>query len=297
MTDLNHLLDGAIAPFADGARYALIDYPMYHNPGDAAIWAGTRIVLERVLGRPPSHVSTLNGFDPQACRRAIGTGRVFLLGGGNFGGLYARHHQYRLRAITGLHGTPIVQLPFSVAGLDADSAAETRRVLSGHGAVTLIARDRRSQSLARDLLGVEVALAPDGAHALRLSVAPPIGAETRQQRRDRESVQTGQGAQSWDWADIPALRRLNRLGKLARALAPRPLVLPLFDRLAQAKVAAACARLGQGQTVVTDRLHGMILASVIGRRVEAQDNSTGKVAAYLETWGQALPEVRLAPDA
>ncbi|SNX71120.1 pyruvyl transferase EpsO [Cereibacter ovatus] len=292
---LTGLLESALRPLVDGGRYALIDYPLYHNPGDAAIWLGTRQILGGLFGTAPAYTATLRGFDPDTCRRRIGGGTVFLLGGGNFGGLYSRHHDMRLRVIAAMAGNRIVQLPFSVAGLD-EALEPTRKVLAAHGNVTLIAREAHSQAVVARLLGERPLLAPDAAHGLRLPVGAPIRDETRLLRRDREAAASGtriDAGDSWDWADLPRLRWLNRAGKAALALAPAAAAPALRDRLARAKVETAAARLAEGQTVVTDRLHGAILASVIGRKTVVRDNATGKVAAYLQTWGKGLPSCRL----
>mgnify|MGYP006186938005 FL=1 len=77
------------------------------------------------MQRPPAHVSTLGGFDAAACRRAIGEGMIFILGGGNFGSLYPRHHAHKLDMIRRMPDNPILHLPFSIAGTDPRIMAET----------------------------------------------------------------------------------------------------------------------------------------------------------------------------
>lgn len=281
-----------------GGRYALIDYPDYNNPGDAAIWLGTRKMLGDMAGGPPAYVSSLKRFDAAACIGKVGDGTVFLLGGGNFGSLYARHHARRLAAIAALHGNRVVQLPFSLAGVEGSVIEATRRVVRAHPDLTLIARDNATLAKAEALLGTGLLLAPDPAHALALTAPCPTKGEARLLRKDRESTGrldgTGQRLDSFDWADIGRLRALNRLGKLALMLALPSARLAVMDLTAQAKVATAVNCLATGERVVTDRLHGMILAQMIGRDVVVHDNATGKVAAYLETWGASLGSVSIA---
>ena len=64
-----------------------------------------------------------------------------------------------------------------------------------------------------------------------------------------------------------------------RYLAARP-----FDRLAWRRVSSACSLLASGRIVVTDRLHGHILALLLGQPQVLLDNSYGKVNAFYETW-------------
>jgi pyruvyl transferase EpsO len=45
--------------------------------------------------------------------------------------------------------------------------------------------------------------------------------------------------------------------------------------------------------VVTDRLHGAIVARLAGRRVTLLDNSYGKLAAYHDAWWHDDPDVVL----
>lgn len=291
-------LKAAIAPHCDDSRYGLIDYPMYCNPGDAAIWLGTRLAFEQLIGTAPAYVSTLRGFDLHACRSVLGTNPVFFLGGGNFGAIYSRHHQLRLAAIEALRGQAVIQLPFSLAGLSDDPhlLAQTRDVIASHGQVTLIARDRHSRDRASELLTREVAFAPDAAHALTLAADEPRYDTTWLLRSDRETlseVTPSEAADRWDWSTLSTLRTLNRFGKLACAFTPSARRLRLFDWLAAAKVRAATVRLARARTVVTDRLHGMILAQAMQRHVIAHDNCTGKLSAYLATWGHHLDHVSL----
>ncbi len=294
---VNQLSSVIASRVSRGEPYALVDYPDYNNPGDAAIWLGTRIVLEAVTGRVPDYVSTLKGFNAVACVSKIGDGCVFLLGGGSFGSLYGKHHARRLAAISALPRNRIVQLPFSLAGLDGAVIAETRRVVRSHPGITLIARDRATLSKATALFDVEILLAPDPAHAVTLKAPAPMTAETwllrRDQERDDEDAADVAGDR-FDWVDIGRLRLLNRLGKLGLVLAPASACIAVMDRTAKLKVTAAVNRLAIGERVVTDRLHGMILAQMIGRDVAVRDNATGKVSAYLETWGASLAGVSIA---
>ncbi len=308
MPDYNTLMDefaskggliartkGVLRPLVSpGQPYALLDYPLYNNPGDAAIWVGARRLLEAVMQRPPAHVSTLGGFDAAACRRAIGEGMIFILGGGNFGSLYPRHHAHKLDMIRRMPDNSILHLPFSIAGTDPRIMAETARVLAGHGQVHLIAREGHSQALIAEHLGLSVPMAPDTAHALTPVPHLPLQAQTRLIRRDRETrAAEATGPDDWDWSDLGGLRRVNRLGKLAYHLTRGARRAQVLDRLAASRVEIACDRLGQAQTVVTDRLHGMILALLLGRPVTAHDNATGKLRAYVESWGAELGPVTL----
>jgi pyruvyl transferase EpsO len=53
--------------------------------------------------------------------------------------------------------------------------------------------------------------------------------------------------------------------------------------------------LSLGETIVTDRLHGMLIGLQMGRSVVAIDNNNFKLTKYADTWfGATQPDVRFA---
>ncbi|WP_187969782.1 polysaccharide pyruvyl transferase family protein [Aquibium microcysteis] len=287
-------------------RYAIVDYPGYANPGDAAIWCGARTLLAELTGRPPSYVSTLRHLDAARCREAVAGGTIFFLGGGNFGSLYARHHRLRLRALDALRDETIVLLPLSVAdaadpAADRDLSAQAGSVLRRCARLTVLAREHHSRTVLAQAYGIEAGLCPDTAHGLTPPAVQPVRETIALRRRDgeaRRGASDGQpaGEPSFDWSDDGSLRWINRIGKAAPIIPFHRLRLAAFDGIARRKVVLACDLLGRGRTVVTDRLHGVILASTMGRTVLARDNATGKVGSYVETWAEILPRVSIGAD-
>jgi len=146
-----------LRPHCRQGPYAILDYPNYLNPGDSAIWSGTRRTLEMLFGAPPAYAASLRSFSASRCRAATRGGTVFFLGGGNFGSIYEKHHRRRLAAIEALPDRRIVFLPFSTAGFaggDAGLREETISAVSRHRAMTLFAREERSRAeLARHFSG------------------------------------------------------------------------------------------------------------------------------------------------
>ncbi|RST84436.1 hypothetical protein EJC49_21120 [Aquibium carbonis] len=305
MTDCaRQILQQALGRHMDGKPYALIDYPSYANPGDAAIWCGARGLLETAAGRAPSYVSTLRHFDADECRRAVAGGPVFFLGGGNFGSLYEKHHRLRLRAVEQIADQVIVLLPLSVAekplpASDPVLVARTREVFGGCARLTILSREHRSRAILRDVYGLDSSLCPDTAHGLAPPVQAPVVGLVRLARCDgeaprRETAHKSSKDDAFDWSDDASLRWINRAGKLAPLIPVQRLRLAAFDHVARRKVAVACRLLGRGRVVATDRLHGVILADLMGREVIASDNATGKVRSYVETWAAQLTRVSLA---
>ncbi|QVL52799.1 MAG: polysaccharide pyruvyl transferase family protein [Cyanobium sp. M30B3] len=65
-----------------------------------------------------------------------------------------------------------------------------------------------------------------------------------------------------------------------------------LHRLSLGMVHLAVHQLAGRELVITDRLHAVILASLLGIPSLALDNRTGKVHSFLRTWGAWLPEAQ-----
>lgn len=55
---------------------------------------------------------------------------------------------------------------------------------------------------------------------------------------------------------------------------------------AERRFARGVNMIAPGEVVITDRLHAMLIALQVGRRVIAIDNATGKLSAYAQAWLQ-----------
>lgn len=276
--------------------YALVDYPNYLNPGDAAIWLGARKALAILNGGPPAYTAPLREFSSRACLAAIGTGTIYFLGGGNFGDLYPKHHRARLKVIRSVPESPIVLLPSSCAWADAPSPeiiGETQHAFRARTSrARFFAREPKTQSQLFELLEIESVLCPDLVHALDISGPPPSKEVAAILRRDREAA--GPPASGADWSDMRGQRFWNRSGKLMLRFTGGVPRMRLQDWIASKKTQAAIDALAHGRVLVTDRLHAMLLGTALGRDVVALDNGTGKVMAYHDQWGVHLTRVHRA---
>ena len=62
-----------------------------------------------------------------------------------------------------------------------------------------------------------------------------------------------------------------------------------LNRLSLGMVHEACRQIAGRQLVITDRLHAVILASLLGVPSLAIDNHNGKIHSFLDTWAPWLP--------
>jgi exopolysaccharide biosynthesis predicted pyruvyltransferase EpsI len=308
------VLDGLGCALAGRSSCVLVDYPRHLNVGDQAIWLGERAAL-RALGVEVTIACERADYRAARLRRHVGDGVICLHGGGNFGDLYPTHQALRERVLTDFRGRPVVQLAQSISFASSETLERTRRLISDHGDVTLLVRDTVSEGFAREHFDAEVALIPDSAFALGALERPRPASEpiVRLARRDREARDAGADmAGTFDWLEAPSDggdRRELAIRRLRLALAtgrregggrfPRaggPALLRAFDDYASWSVRRGASLLARGRVVITDRLHGHILCTLMSIPHVILDSSDGKVRNYWETWTHASDVARWADD-
>ena len=312
LLDIRRTLQDSLASAVAGHdACALLMFRDCDNFGDAAIWLGALGLLDEL------HVSVrysqpLYVLHPRALRSVVGDGPILVNGGGSFGDVYRLTQRFLHRIVETFPERRIVVLPQTVYFETTDGLEEAKRVIAGHPDLVLMCRDRDSFETARTEFDCDVQLVPDLAFALGPQPAPPPPRERALWllRRDHEAVPRPDEAGPTpivvhDWEDIltaePGRARRIRAEELGyRALrrvvgvVPQAHAGPLLPvasarRLAAARVDAAFALLARGECVVTDRLHGHLLATLLGRPSVVCDNSFGKVRSFYETWTQPLP--------
>lgn len=300
LASLGRTLDRTLEPLIPrGESLALVDFPRSANVGDSLIWLGTLAWLARTGRGAPRYVCSDLTYDRHALARRIGNGTILLGGGGNFGDLYPDHQEFREQVIADFPGHRIVQLPQSIHFESATELARARAVIGRHARLTLLVRDQRSLDVARAEFPAPSLLCPDLAFALGPQPRPagPSRSVVWLSRNDKESRPEASlakvpGLEPVDWVtdDPHPLIALNL--RMDRWLRHRPGLRPwvagwlptTFERVARLRVARGVRILGAGRVVVTDRLHGHILALLLGIPHCVVDNSYGKVRGLHEAW-------------
>ena len=303
---LRHTLLESLRPLVSGASAtALIDFPAHSNVGDSAIWLGALAAL-RSLGAPaPVYTCDAATYDRATLARAIGDGTIFFTGGGSFGDLWERHLRLRERVVADFPRNRIVQLPESVHFQREESLARAQAVWNAHERVTILVRDTASLAFMQREFTAPVHLAPDLAFAL----GPPPRASTPTRdvlwlkRDDKEdSFPSHRPAESTDWIAEPLTPLIAWSDRLRDEAARRAWVRPIargllphsYVPLARQRLARGIALLSGGRVLVTDRLHGHILATLLGIPHVVLDNSYGKLHHFIRSWTSTSPLVRMA---
>lgn len=282
-------------------RCALLDFPAYSNVGDSAIYLGVLEAL-KTLGIRIDFVchrdENIDGIDALAPE-----GVILLLGGGNFGDLWLGHQDFRESVIERYRHRRIIQLPQSIYFNDPKRLRHCASLIAAHPDFTLLVRDHPSLDLAQAHFECPVQLCPDtafllGPQSLRTPRPDEVMCLLRTDAEIRDA-DTGSCALSArlrveDWLEeIPPQKTLADRGMrwLMRYIpfSRRKLMIYkcwMYRRHALLRLNRGLHQLGSARIVVTDRLHGHILSSLLGLPHVVMDNSYGKIVRYIEAFGR-----------
>jgi exopolysaccharide biosynthesis predicted pyruvyltransferase EpsI len=304
----------------EGADVALLDYPLYANAGDHAIWLGTLAALDALNARIVTIVGQPD-YDGAALARSLTPAtKLLICGGGNFGDLWGNRQTFR-RAV--LHDFPahhVVQLPQTLHYISSQQAVQDVDAFRRHASFTILARDEGSAELA-ERFSDDVRLTPDMAFAmgpLHRERSVPSSELLVLARQDKEASGIAWSlpatAVRRDWPDLGELmqtmpararnaRRALRVlrgpvgrvpgtARVAAALRPR-----LARQISTGHLDAGFRVLDLGHAVATDRLHAHILCVLRGQPHAVVDNSYGKVSAFMRCWTKSVVPLSTSPDA
>lgn len=310
LKDALSVIDSIIAP---GSPLVYFEYPTYLNVGDLLIMHGSEAFFadrgHQLLARYSDkycarHLQHLPAVDAKAI--------IVLQGGGNFGDLYSVHQRLREAIVRRYPANRIVLFPQTAFFSSEEACAASAAVFSQHQDVHLLARDSRSLELFRRF-SPHVALCPDMAHMLwgLYPTRPASAAGGAEQtfylmRADKELLALAPElalavSNPRDWREICSLadRVMSKRGvhyaEALNSLSGRPLIAVADWWLAYSArmISRINAELLHYDTVVTSRMHGHILACLLGMKTRLIDNSYGKNSAYYEHWTSRVPGCEL----
>jgi exopolysaccharide biosynthesis predicted pyruvyltransferase EpsI len=284
---------------------ALIDYPTGGNVGDQAIWLGTTAYF---ASRPQFNVVYITDrfkYSADVVAKVVPPGSTVLIhGGGNLGDDYPSIQEFREHLIDRFPDRRIIQMPQTMHFASPSAAKRAAEVFNRHPDLTLLARDHRSAELANQLFYNRTILCPDMAFQLDLPRPPmPSTQAVWLARTDGEranEARASEGVFVTDWFDHTPGRLRWAPQYRARVLASRAMTsipasptalrrrrVSAFDIPAWRYLKPGLQLIGRGEVLITDRLHGHILASLLGVPNVLLDNSYGKLRAYYDSWTSA----------
>lgn len=294
---LQHKVLKTFSKTLQGKSILYFDYPLYNNVGDWLIYHGTIALLKQLNCK----------IERQYCSRNYRSGLsksipedwvVLMQGGGNFGDLYPKHQQLRREIVQAYPNNKIILMPQSIHFDDPANFEQDSQLFSGHKDLTLHLRDYESYAfLSEHLSENQLALTPDMASMLLDNWKWKEASDKTLffRRRDCEAPELSEEIEnSFDWEELfdPGKRRVMRqIAKLANWENKFKLHLGaawLWQRYTLHLLKYAQAAFEDFNTVDTDRLHGMIFAILLGKKVILRDNSYGKIGRYTRAWFSEL---------
>lgn len=290
------LLEELRPVFAGVTEWDLVDFPHHFNCGDHAIWLGSLKVAEE-FGIKVQSTTSIGSYRREKLNAA---GPIVIHGGGNLGGLYPHHDQFRIRVLTDFPDRPVVQMPQSIQLRSTDVSENLKRAIAKHSDFTLLVRDHRSLAIAHKEFDCPVRLVPDTAFALgNLERRKPREEVVVQARRDHEAghqQKLNYPTVDWNKPSILSYRNISLSAVSVTAKLPAPdLTSNVANWFARQNLQWAIDTLSRGRVLVTDRLHGHILATLCGIEHVLVDDRYGKVRAFWEAWTRDAPMATFVP--
>ncbi len=285
-----------LLPLIGDKSFIYVDIPVHGNIGDLLIMQGTLKFFEK-NNLKPRIVAPLFAFDMDWIQPDE---VVVFHGGGNFGDLYSGMHQLRESVAKEKLHNRIIILPQTIHFSTPEVMAKSVAIFQQHADVHLCVRDKKSYELAKQFTD-KAYLVPDMAHHLfpikgNLPQAQPK-TTLLLSRTDLEKVNiqaTGkQFTTITDWPEVVGKREKNfRLFYLAMRLFYRTGFGVLGNRIfakfwpfyANTLIQDAIQLFSRHEYLVTDRLHGHILASLMSKPHTLLDNFYGKNSGYFKVW-------------
>jgi len=291
------------------ADYIYLDLPYYSNVGDVLIWMGTKMLLEE-LSYKCLYSASIETYKKVKLKKDT---VILLQGGGNFGDLWRRHTDFLLKVLSDYPDNKVVLMPQSVYYNDKELMQEDARIIAGHSNFMACVRDKASfDFLQKHFNGLKVKMVPDMAFYLYDSAILKKYINKRNQysrpllmkRSDKECAEycfqnyTGDlnDVNVEDWPSMDSYSPYEKLRKFLSALNRElvqsklsPLIRSVFDIYAKFVYMPHLYRQGvkfisSYRVVYSTRLHGALLALLLGKTVYLFDNSYGKNSGVYTAW-------------
>lgn len=296
------LIDSAILPLiSKGSSVVLFDFPNHSNVGDSAIWLGEELYLKNRLNAKIVAVDDCNLTHRILPKLPVDT-IVLIHGGGNFGDLYPHHQAIREKLISHYVDHRVIQLPQSIHFQNQINKEQCRNILNKHKDFHLLVRDHDSLAQAQALHDGPSYLCPDMALCLGPRQRPSspsydivclLRTDKEKVTGDMKNLQKQSSVLIADWleeSDFFMKKTVSCIEKLL-ALYPRRMMKlyrhkrHFYHFLAKERLKRGERLLSSGRVVITDRLHGHILSTLLEIPHVVLDNNYGKIRSFRDAWG------------
>jgi len=288
----------------------LLNTPDHINIGDQLIWQGEMDFLKS-LNIFPSYITSHFYFD----WRSFSPETLILLhGGGNFGDVWEGHQDFRIKIINTYKKNRILIFPQSVQYGDEEKIIKDAEKFAVHDNVTICARDLHSYELLSKYFKNKILLVPDMAFCMNMKpiLKVPSNRKLLLKRVDKEiSLKFDYSKYSefeiLDWPTFKnsfesiVLRILEKLNRtFSKPFVSRKKIDTTFGlgvfRDKEYLIKMGENFIGSYDLVVSTRLHGHILALILGVPTIIIDNNYGKNNRFYNTWLKDIPASKLVTN-
>lgn len=296
VSQLRKMLIDALAPLID-RDYYLLEVPYYTNIGDTLIWQG-ELDLLKCLPYKCKGMYSLETF--RNTHQTIEEGALVLFqGGGNFGDLWTKHHDFKMSVMEEYPSCNFLFFPQTVWFQREENMLGCAAFMSKFSNVTICARDTTSFEILDKNFKNRILLLPDMAFCMDMSkweknysASSPLLLK----RKDSElkmtkalsDVEAIPGITISDWQTmqngddcITKLMLKLRDGRL-KSLGLADLFVRMYYRSYLIKQGVKL--LNTHTHIYTTRLHAAILGVLLGKDITFFDNSYGKNRSFYDSW-------------
>jgi len=277
-----------------GRNLIHVDVPVYLNIGDLLIDKGTEVLIEKCNG---SLIDRFSIYDQKRLLKStLDKSTVILLqGGGNFGDLYKSHQELRLQVVKNFPDNKIIILPQSVWYKNDSNCIKEAATFEQHKNLTIYVRDTYSEDYLKKRINSEkIKMAPDLATILDVPFNKDASHQDKTllfRRRDKESTEVNRGTsgRSFDWEDIIDAKEKKSVRKHRKLMESDYSFLNRLGHRMQKKlrdklILRAISFFNNYSEIDSDRLHGTLLATILGIPTIRRDNNYSKIKKYFDTW-------------
>lgn len=275
--------------------YYLLEVPYYTNIGDTLIWQGEMDFLKNF----PYKCKGMYSLETFPYCQIPDNSLILFQGGGNFGDLWTKHHNFKMEIVRRYPNNKFVFFPQTVYFQSVENLKRCAKCLSMVENVTICARDYKSFQILKDNFMNEVLLVPDMAFFMKMDKWKKE--QNKGERdlflkridkefKDSEFIVNLSQRKDMTVSDWPTMWPLDRKTKIMHRLRDSYRLPKTFaDKYAywvyrKHLIETGVELLTTHNVIYTTRLHTAILGVLLDKNVYFLDNIYGKNRTFYDTW-------------
>ncbi len=298
---LQNIIRSSLSPIID-RDYYLLEVPYYTNIGDTLIWQGELDFL-RSLPFKCKGMFSLETFNfPKISEEDI----ILFQGGGNFGDLWSKHHDFKMNVISHYPNNKFIFFPQTVFFKNQSNLIANAKFLSNYSNVTICARDKCSYDILRTHFSNTIILVPDMAFYINLKKsscnAPKKDLLLKRldlEFKDSVYLQNLIKREDIDITDWPTMmpqkdlltKVMLRL-KYSHKIPKHFTDFFVYQIYRRHLINSGLKTILTHKTIYTTRLHTAILSVLLEKQVIFLDNSYGKNKTFYDSWLSDLENIQ-----